>query len=113
MTENKKKRGRPPGSGKKPKSVLDEAVSIPYERQVSDDPQKQTLNDLMELGRCAMEFKPDGIRRIDPLSPEVTNALYNAEHPNQYTETYTAPYPSNWDKMTKTEKLAYFTQHRK
>jgi hypothetical protein len=85
MTE-KRKRGRPPGSGKKQKSALDEAVSIPYERQISDDPNQQALNDLMEIGRCAIETKPDGIRRLDPLGPEVSVALYNAEHSGQTTE---------------------------
>lgn len=72
MTE-KKKRGRPPGSGKK---------------------------------------KPE-IRYVDPVTTEVSVALHNAEHPEQFTETYTVPYPSDWDKMTKSEKLAYFTEHRK
>lgn len=48
MTEEKKKRGRPPGSGKK---------------------------------------KPE-IRNVDPVSPEVAAAMYNAEHPNQHTEVY-------------------------
>jgi hypothetical protein len=57
--------------------------------------------------------KTKGIRRLDPLIPEIEVALYNAAHPDQLTETYTVPYPTDWDKMTKTEKLAYFTKHRK
>ena len=40
----------------------------------------------MEFGRCVTEVKPEGLRRIDPLSEEVAAALYNAEHPGHSLE---------------------------
>jgi hypothetical protein len=81
--------GRKKGSKNKvkdQKSIPVDAVKIPYTRTTSDDPKKQSMIDLMETGRCITEFKPDGIRRIDPMGDEATVALYNAEHSGQTTE---------------------------
>ena len=105
MTE-KKKRGRPR------KNVLDQAVAIPYTRSTSDDPKEQAINDLIEIGRSVTEFSDNGIRRIDPLSPEAEVALYNAEHPDQFTEVKTVKYPKDWDTMSKTDKLAWYTKSK-
>lgn len=82
MTENKKKRGRPPGSGKK--QVV---LSTPPEKPI-------ILNGpVFDEGRIQ--------KRINELVNHIAITFEEI------------PYPSNWDKMTKTEKLAYFTQHRK
>jgi hypothetical protein len=144
--------GRKKGSKNKLKGEI--GVAIPYERSVSDDPVKQSMIDLMETGRAITHFSPDGMRRIDPLGPEATAALYNAEHPDQLTQVAQmsheelkerfpdavrdlphaigrkpgvaidlgkirenlkteTPYPKDWEKMSKTEKLTWYNQNRK
>lgn len=131
MTEGKRKRGRPKGSGKK-KVEANDPIAIPYKRSTSEDPKEQSMIDLMETGRSVMHFSTDGIRRIDPLSDEAAAALYNAEHTNQFTMVKTMtlaeakkkfgeaaipkperPYPSNWNELGKVAKLQWLTEHRK
>lgn len=109
MTD-KPKRGR----GRPRKNILDQAVAIPYERSVSDDPTKQSMIDLMETGRSITQFGPEGMRRIDPLGPEAEVALYNSEHSDSkiHVEKIQSPFPKDWDKMGKIEKLAWYTKNR-
>ena len=112
MTE-KKKRGRPRKI--KPedlKFAKPDAKDFEWAKgaiKKYEDSKGQTMNDIIETGRCITEFKPDGIRRIDPLSPEAEAILANLEHPDQFTEIKTVKYPKDWDTMSKVEKLKYLT----
>lgn len=51
--------------------------------------------------------------RVDPLTLSKSVALYNAEHTDQHITIYEVPFPENWDKMGKVEKLKWLTEHRK
>lgn len=64
------------------KSVLDDAIKIPYDRELTGDAQDDMMKDLVDFGRCASETTPEGIRRIDPVSDEMAVLLHNAGHPD-------------------------------
>lgn len=81
--------------------------------------------------------RPPKIRKIDPVTPEVAAAIYNAEHPEQHTSVYVmtpeleaaienaiaespkpprikdVDFPSNWDTMGKIDRLKFLTANRK
>jgi len=70
MTE-KKKRGRP-------RKVKIEGGQLPE-------------SEIVEIAEAARAYQGAQIRRIDPLSPEVAAAIYNSEHPDQFTKMHTVP----------------------
>jgi endogenous inhibitor of DNA gyrase (YacG/DUF329 family) len=77
-----------------PDDVLSDPVQIPYDRQLTGDPQHDMIADLIDFGRCASETTPEGIRRIDPLSVEEEIVRHNAENPDCPLEFISEPLPT-------------------
>jgi hypothetical protein len=85
------------------------AATIPYDRQLTGDPKRDMMADLIDFGRCASLTTPEGIERIDPLSVVEEIARHNAENPDCPLEFISEPLPmpSPWQGDTPEGTLAH------
>jgi len=113
MTE-KKKRGRPPGSGKKNKEP---SIETPNKEEVKHN--QVTYQDVVDLGvamakesfkKSAAKFKRDKEGRLDIHNPVEAAALARALYCESSQKE--VPFPSDWDKMGKIDRLKWLTANR-
>jgi hypothetical protein len=112
MTEEKRKRGRPPGTGKKKEVVgpfnpdnLQAEVMAVY-----DAPKIDTMADEHPMYETvAPDALPDLTRKVkEEMEGRGIKPLLVTFPEKLKTET---PYPSNWNEMGKIDKLAWLTAH--
>jgi|HubBroStandDraft_3_1064219.scaffolds.fasta_scaffold204094_4 hypothetical protein len=94
MTEEKKKRGRPPGSGKK-KEVVGPFNPDKLQKEVDE------------------VFKPSKMEAIAEVMENVELANRAIAKLRQNPATSERSYPSNWGELGKVAKLQWLTEHRK
>jgi|ERR1700677_2002398 len=106
MTD-KKKRGRPPGSGKK-KEVLASKIDFKHVTAAAYDAAK-LLDTIIDEHPMYIDASKKGTLVVtDPLvAASLARNPRNADHQNHI------PFPEDWDKMGKVDKLKWLTEHRK
>lgn len=97
MTEEKRKRGRPKGSGKK-KMVI-EAGQLPE-------------SEIIQIAETAKNYTPSRLEAIAEVMEDVFLAKRKIDQFKQKPAAPERPYPSNWNELGKIAKLQWLTENK-